>query len=147
MSVFSTDSGRVTFTDSADDWNEKGDSDVSTRGFVGAGDDLMIAGFIIVNSPVRVVVRGIGPSLTPLGIPNALANPTLELRDSNGALVLANNDWRDTQQAEIMMTGLQPSNDLESALVMTLQPGGYTGLLRGTNNGTGVGLVEVYALQ
>jgi hypothetical protein len=106
----------------------------------------MIGGFIVVNNPVRVVVRGIGPSLTALGVTNPLANPTLELRDNNGALVLANNDWKDTQQAALLATHLQPTNDLESALVQTLQPGNYTALLRGANDGTGVGLVEVYAL-
>ncbi|HEX7517819.1 MAG TPA: NF038122 family metalloprotease [Chthoniobacterales bacterium] len=121
-------------------------ANVSTRGFVQTGDNLMIGGFIIVNNPVRVVIRGIGPSLTAVGVPNALADPTLELRGGNGALILANDNWRDTQQAEIMATGLQPTNDLESALVMTLQPGNYTGLLRGKNDGTGIGLVEVYAL-
>ena len=121
-------------------------ANVSTRGFVQAGDNLMIGGFIIVNGPLRVVVRGIGPSLIPFGIPNALADPTLELRDGNGALVLANDNWRQTQEAELTATGLQPSNDLESALVMTLQPGGYTALLRGTNNGVGVGVLEVFAL-
>jgi hypothetical protein len=106
----------------------------------------MIGGFILVNNPVRVVIRGIGPSLTPLGVPNALANPTLELRDVNGMLILANDNWRDTQAAEIIATNLQPTNDLESAMVMTLQPGNYTALLRGSNNGTGNGLVEIYAL-
>jgi hypothetical protein len=122
-------------------------ANVSTRGFVQTGNDIMIGGFIIVNNPTRVVVRAIGPSLIPLGIPNALVDPTLELRDANAALVLGNDNWRDTQQAEIIGTGLQPTNDLESALVMTLQPGGYTALLRGTNNGTGIGLVEIYVLQ
>ena len=121
-------------------------ANVSTRGFVQAGDNLMIGGFIIVTNPVRVVVRGIGPSLIPFGIPNALVDPTLELRDGNGALVLANDNWRDTQQAEIMATGLQPTSNLESAIVMTLQSGSYTALLRGKNNGIGIGLVEVYAL-
>jgi hypothetical protein len=119
-------------------------ANVSTRGFVQTGDNLMIGGFIIVTNPVRVVVRGIGPSLA--GVPNALADPTLELRGSNGALILANDNWRDTQAAELMATGLQPTNDLESAIVMTLQPGNYTGLVRGKNDGIGVGLVEVYAL-
>lgn len=119
-------------------------ANVSTRGFVQTGDNLMIGGFIIVNNPVRVVVRGIGPSLT--GVPNALADPTLELRNGNGTLVLANDNWRQTQEAELIATTLQPTNDLESALVITLQPGGYTAQLRGNNNTTGVGLVEVYAL-
>jgi hypothetical protein len=121
-------------------------ANVSTRGQVGTGNDLMIAGFFIVNNPLKVVVRGIGPSLAGFGVPNPLANPTLELRDSNGATVLANDDWKLTQQAEITQTGLQPSNDAESALVITLQPGGYTAQLRGTNNGTGVGVIDVFAL-
>jgi hypothetical protein len=121
-------------------------ANVSTRGFVQAGDNLMIGGFITVNGPLRVVVRGIGPSLIPFGIPNALVDPTLELRDGNGALILGNDNWRQGQEAELTATGLQPSNNLESALVMTLQPGGYTALLRGTNNGVGVGVLEVFAL-
>ncbi len=121
-------------------------ANVSTRGFVQTGDNLMIGGFILVNNPVRVVIRGIGPSLTALGVPNALADPTLELRDVNGMLILANDNWRDTQEAEIIATTLQPTNDLESAMVMTLQPGNYTAQLRGSNDGIGNGLVEVYAL-
>jgi len=121
-------------------------ANVSTRGFVQTGDSLMIGGFIVVANPVRVVVRGIGPSLIPFGIPNALADPTLELRDGTGALVLANDNWRTAQAADLTATGLQPSNDLESAVVITLQPGSYTALLRGANNGTGVGVLEVFAV-
>ena len=121
-------------------------ANVSTRGFVQTGNDIMIGGIIIVNNPVRIVLRGIGPSLTALGVPNALADPTLELRGVNGTLILANDNWRATQEAEIIATGVQPTDNLESALVTTLQPGTYTGLLRGTNNSTGVGLVEAYAL-
>jgi hypothetical protein len=121
-------------------------ANVSTRGQVGTGNDLMIAGFFVVNNPLKVVVRGIGPSLSNFGVQNPLANPTLELRDGNGGLVLGNDDWKTTQQAEITATGLQPSNDAESALVITLQPGGYTAQLRGTSNGTGVGVIDVFAL-
>jgi hypothetical protein len=122
-------------------------ANVSTRGLVQTGDNLMIGGFIIVNNPLKVVVRGIGPSLTAFGVQNALNDPTLELHGANGTLILANNDWKDTQQTEITATGLQPTNNLESALVITLQPGNYTAQLRGNNNGIGVGVVEVYALQ
>jgi hypothetical protein len=104
----------------------------------------MIGGFIIVNNPVRVVVRGIGPSLA--GVPDVLADPTLELRNGSGTLVLANDNWRQTQEAELIGTSLQPTNDLEAALVITLQPGAYTAQLRGNNSTVGVGLVEVYAL-
>ncbi len=121
-------------------------ANVSTRGFVQTGDNLMIGGFIIVNNPLKVVVRGIGPSLTAFGVTNPLANPTLELHGANGATILANDDWKTAQQAEITTTNLQPTNDLESALVITLQPGNYTAQLRGANNTTGVGVVEVYAL-
>ena len=94
----------------------------------------------------RIVVRGIGPSLTAAGVPNALANPTLELRDSNGALLVANNDWQDdpAQAAELTAAGLAPTNQLESGIAATLPPGLYTALLAGLNNGTGIGLVEVY---
>jgi hypothetical protein len=91
-------------------------------------------------------VRGIGPSLAALGVPNALANPTLELRDGNGAMVMGNNDWQDNaaQAAELSAAGLAPSNQLESGIATALPPGLYTALLAGQNNGTGVGLVEVY---
>jgi len=121
---------------------------ISTRGFVGTGDDVMIGGTIIVGAvPARVLVRAIGPSLTNFGLPNALANPILELYDGNGGLVASNYDWRDTQEAEIIATGLPPSNNLESAMVRDLAPGPYTAIVRGTSNATGVALVEVYNLN
>ncbi|MFZ1218257.1 MAG: hypothetical protein WAO00_03140 [Chthoniobacterales bacterium] len=123
-------------------------ANISTRAFVGTGDNLVIAGFILGSGDgdSRIVVRGVGPSLTAFGVPNALANPTLELRDGNGALLIANNDWQDdpVQAAELTAAGLAPTSGLESAVAMTLPPGLYTALLRGLNNGTGVGLVEVY---
>ena len=123
-------------------------ANISTRAFISTGDNIVIAGFILgSNSGVdRIVVRGIGPSLAALGVPNALANPTLELRDSNGATLNANNDWQDNpaQAAELAAAGLAPTNDLESGIAATLPPGLYTALLAGQNNGTGVGLVEVY---
>jgi hypothetical protein len=123
-------------------------ANISTRAFVSTGNDIVIAGFLLSDSSTsdKVVVRGIGPSLTALGITNALPNPNLELRDTNGALLVANNDWRDNtvQAAEIIAAGLAPSNDLESAIAATLPPGLYTALLSGVNNGTGIGVVEVY---
>ena len=126
-------------------------ANISTRALVGTGDNVVIAGFILGNGGNtldRIVVRGIGPSLIALGIPNALANPTLELRDNNGAVLVANNDWQDnpTQAAELTAAGLAPANNLESGIAVTLPPGLYTALLAGANNGTGVGLVEVYDL-
>jgi len=132
-------------------------ANLSTRAFVSIGDNIVIAGFLLsgdgsngIGGPNddRVIVRGIGPSLAPAIFPTnvVLANPTLELRDSNGTLILANNDWQDNaaQAAEIIAAGLAPTHDLESAIAATLPPGLYTGLLSGLNNGTGLGLVEIY---
>jgi hypothetical protein len=125
-------------------------ANISTRAFVGTGNNLMIAGLTVLNGDFdRIVIRGIGPSLTAFGVPGALANPTLELRDANGALLVANNDWQDdpAQAAELTDAGLAPTNNLESGIAATLPPGPYTALLAGLNNGTGVGLVEVYDLD
>jgi uncharacterized delta-60 repeat protein len=123
-------------------------ANISTRAFVSTGDDIVIAGVILGNGggSGRIVVRGIGPSLTAFGVPNALANPILELRNEAGTLVSSNNDWQDdsAQRTELIAASLAPSNSLESALVATLPPGRYTALLAGQANGTGVGLVEVY---
>jgi hypothetical protein len=132
------------------DLNQSADSklaNLSTRAFVGTDNNIVIAGFLLGSSgDDRVVVRGIGPSLTAAGVPNALPDPTLELRDGNGALLSANNDWQDNpaQAAELTAAGLAPTNNLESAMVATLPPGLYTALLSGANNGTGIGVVEVY---
>jgi hypothetical protein len=125
-------------------------ANISTRASVGLGDEIAIAGFTLGNQSGsnQVVVRGLGPSLTALGVPNALANPTLELRDRNGGLVISNDDWRDdpAQAAQLTGAGLAPSNDLEAGIAATLPPGLYTALLAGLNQGTGIGLVEVYDL-
>jgi broad specificity polyphosphatase/5'/3'-nucleotidase SurE len=125
-------------------------ANISTRAFVSTGADIVIAGFTLGgNSGAdNVIVRGIGPSLTAFGVPNALANPTLELRNSSGTLIRSNDNWMDdsVQKALIMAAGLAPTNMLESAIHETLAPGQYTALLSGVNNGTGVGLVEVYDL-
>ncbi len=97
-------------------------ANISTRAFVGTGDSIMIAGFIIGSHSgnVRIAVRGIGPSLAGLGVPEVLANPTLELRDNNGALLMGNNDWQDdsAQAAELTAAGLAPPNQLESGIVL-----------------------------
>jgi hypothetical protein len=122
---------------------------IATRGLVQAGDKLMIAGFIVQNAPVKAVIRAIGPSLSAFGITNALADTTLQLRDVNGAIVKENDDWKsDSQQAqELQSVGLQPSNDLEAALVATIPPGQYSALVRGKPETTGIGVVQVYFLQ
>ena len=123
-------------------------ANISTRAFCGMGGDVIIAGFILGNGggDDSVIVRGLGPSLTAPGVPNVLANPTLELRNSDGTLLLSNNDWHDNaaQAAQITAAGLAPSNNLESAIAATLSPGLYTALLAGLNNTTGNALVEVY---
>ena len=125
-------------------------ANISTRALVGTESNILIAGFILggQSGNASVILRGIGPSLIQFGVPNALANPTLVLRDVNGEVVRANNDWQDDpdQAGEINAAGLAPAVPLEAAIIGTLGPGLYTALLAGRNNGTGVGLVEVYDL-
>ena len=123
-------------------------ANISTRAFIGTGSDIVIAGFILGDSSSdgRIAVRGVGPSLTAFGVPNALADPVLELRDGNGTLLVSNNDWQDNQAqaADLTAAGLALTNNLEAGITATLPPGLYTALLAGLNNGTGIGLVEVY---
>ena len=129
-------------------------ANISTRGFVQTGDNVMIGGFIVVTQPTRVIIRAIGPSLSQFGVPDALANPQLELHDAN-SLIAQNDDWQTTQiggiitsdqVAEIQNSHLAPTNPAESAIIATLQPGSYTAIVRGVTNATGNGLVEVYSL-
>ena len=120
---------------------------ISTRTQVLTGDNVLIAGFIIPEGGSKqVVLRAIGPSLADLGVNGTLLDPTLELHYSDGTTV-PNDDWQDTQEVEIEATGLQPSDAKESAIVATLEPGLYTAIVRGSNDSTGVGLVEVYDLD
>ncbi len=125
-------------------------ANLSTRAFVGNTNDVVIAGFVLGNNAGndRVVIRGLGPSLSSFGIANTLGDPTLELRDENGVLHLADNDWQDNpaQAADITAAGLAPTNTKEAAIAATLPPGLYTAILAGLNNGSGVGIVEVYDL-
>jgi hypothetical protein len=130
---------------------------ISTRSFVQTGNDVMIGGFIVEGSgPKTVIVRAIGPELTRFGVPNALADPALDLHNSAGALIASNNNWQTTviggiitsdQVSAIQSSGHAPSDPSESAIIATLQPGNYTAIVRGVNNTTGVALVEVYDLQ
>ena len=124
-------------------------ANISTRGAVGPQSDVIIGGFIIFGNGgnTRVLVRSVGPSLVASGIPNAMVDPTLELRDGNGALIAENDNWRDGPQLEIEETTLAPTNDLESAIVTTLPFGPYTAVVRERNGQSGVGLFEVYNLQ
>jgi hypothetical protein len=124
-------------------------SNISTRALVLTGDDVAIGGFIISgNSPKQVLIRGIGPSLSSFHLTGVLADPTLELHQ--GTNVIATNDnWKvssdgTSQQAQIEATGRPPTNDAESALLVTLNPGAYTAILAGKSNGTGIGLVEIF---
>jgi hypothetical protein len=120
-------------------------ANISTRGLVQSGDDVMIGGFIIRNPSGRVIVRALGPSLQSFGITNALTDPFLELRDSNGALLASNDSWRSDQEPEIIATHLPPSQDSEAAIVTNLPAGAYTGIIRDANTATGV--IEVYDLE
>jgi hypothetical protein len=127
-------------------------ANISTRGFVEAGDNVMIGGFIVGGDGgrnVSVIVRAIGPSLGDANppVPSALADPILELHDGNGATLASNDNWKDTQEAEIIASTVPPTNDKESAIVATLAPGAYTAVVSGKNNTTGVALVEAYNLH
>jgi hypothetical protein len=123
-------------------------ANISTRGLVQTGDNVLIAGTIIVGQTAQnVLVRAIAPSLP---FPGVLADPTLELRDANGELVRANDNWRvGGQETEIIATTIPPPNDSESAIVATLPANGasYTAIVRGVNDTIGIALVEVYALN
>jgi hypothetical protein len=125
-------------------------ANISTRGLVQSGDNVMIGGFIVLDTgagATDVIVRAIGPSLGAAGIAGALADPTLELHDSNGAVVASNDNWKDTQKSEIEATGLAPNDDRESVILKTLSAGAYTAVVQGKNNATGVALIEAYNLQ
>jgi hypothetical protein len=125
-------------------------ANISTRGFVDLGDNVMIGGFISGNSQGgigKVLVRAIGPSLTKTGVADALQDPVLELHDAYGALLNTNDNWQDTQASEIAATGIPPSDARESAILATLTTGAYTAIVRGLNDTTGVALVEAYNLE
>ena len=118
---------------------------ISTRLRVQTGDNVAIGGFIVTGTEAKkVVVRGIGPSLVSGGLTDFLADPVLQLRGSDGGLLFMNDNWKDTQRSEIEGTAYQPTDDRESVIVATLQPGSYTVILAGKNQTSGVGLVEVY---
>ena len=123
-------------------------ANISTRGFVETGDNALIGGFIAGNQSgsTRILVRAIGPSLKSK-LPNALDDPVLELHDRNGATIATNDNWKDNQRTEIEATGIPPTNDLESAIVRTLPPAAYTAIVRGKDNTTGIGLVEIYNIK
>ena len=121
---------------------------ISTREMVGTGEDVLIGGLIVSGSTAKqVILRAIGPSLAAFGLSGVLQDPMLELHDNTGALIFSNDNWRETQEAAIEATGLQPNDDREAAIVATLDPGAYTAILQGTNNTIGTALVEAYDLD
>ena len=118
---------------------------ISTRVNVGTGSNVMIGGFIITGDAAKkVILRGIGPST---GIDGALADPVLELNGPDGFATITNDNWEDSQKDEIERTGIAPKDPREAAIVVTLQPGAYTGIVRGRDNTTGIAVVEVYDLS
>lgn len=119
---------------------------ISGRTFVQTGDKVGIGGFIVKGTGFkRVIARAIGPSLATAGVPGTLQDPFLELHDSHGA-VITNDNWRSTQEAEIQATGLAPTDDRESAIIVVVPAGAYTAIIRGATGGIGVGLIEIYDL-
>src|SRR5439155_14741534 len=125
-------------------------ANLSARGFVGTGDDVMIGGTIFHGSPgtaYRILVRAIGPSLANMGVATPLLDPALSLYDANGSIITTDDNWRDSQPSEIAATGLAPTDDRESAIIVTLPAGAYTAIVRGGNGATGVGLVDVFNLH
>lgn len=123
-------------------------ANLSTRGNVGTGDNVMIGGFIISeDEPTKVLIRAIGPSLAKAGVTDALEDPTLELHGANGDLIFSNDNWRSTQETDIVATSIPPTDDRESAIVATLPSGAYTAIVRGQAATTGVALVEVFNLD
>ena len=125
-------------------------TNVSIRGLVGTGDNVLIVGFVASGGygGTQVVVRGLGPTLAQpqFGVSGALADPVVTLVDGNGNVVQTNNNWKDTQQDAISATGMAPPNDLEAAILAPVAAGNYSAILSGNGGGTGIGLVEVYKI-
>ena len=126
-------------------------ANISTRGFVQTGENVMIGGFMLGGTPgsSRVAIRGLGPSLASFGLSNVLADPTLELHDGNGAIIISNDDWQSDpiSAGQLTANGLAPSNPKEAGIFTTLAPGTYTAVLEGKSATTGIGLIEVYNLK
>lgn len=123
-------------------------ANTSTRGLVQTGDNVLIGGFIVGDGASdTVVVRAIGPSLSDAGVTDPLQDPTLDLYDADGAVIMSNDNWRDSQETLLQSSGLTPTNDAESAIITSLAPGAYTAIVRGQNDTTGVALVEIFNLQ
>jgi hypothetical protein len=126
-------------------------ANISTRGFVQAGENVMIGGFILGGNPnnTRIALRGIGPSLSAFGLNPVLADPTLELRNANGTLLIANDNWTDDTASAALLTanGLALQDPRESGIFTSLPAGQFTAILAGKDGGVGIGLIEVYNLK
>jgi hypothetical protein len=122
---------------------------VSGRGFVGTGDNVLISGFIVGDvGSATVVVRGLGPSLASFGISQPLSDPVLTIYDSNRSAIASNDNWQsDANNIVLQRNRLAPANPAESALVLHLPAGAYTAVVRGASGATGNALVEVYHLD
>ena len=124
---------------------------ISTRGFVGTENNVMIGGFTLGRNPgnVRIAVRGIGPSLSQFGLSNVLTDPTLELHDGNGTIMVSNDNWQDDHVSaeQLSANGLALQQPNESGIFLSLPPGAFTAILAGKNGGAGIGLVEIYNLH
>jgi phospholipase/lecithinase/hemolysin len=123
-------------------------ANTSTRGFVDTGDNVLIAGFIVgTGASDTIIVRALGPSLADEGVATPLQDPTLDLYDANGIVIMSDDNWRDSQETLLQSSGLTPTNDAESAIIDSLAPGAYTAVVRGKDDTTGVALVECYQLR
>ncbi|MFN2477100.1 MAG: hypothetical protein ABR526_12265, partial [Chthoniobacterales bacterium] len=122
-------------------------ANISTRGSVETSDNVLIGGFILRGNSANVLLRAIGPELTARGVPNPLQDPTMELFNANGAKLAANDNWTDTQRAEISATGIAPTDERESAILRSLPGGNYTAVVRGKDGSSGIGLIEAYRLS
>jgi hypothetical protein len=123
---------------------------VSTRGLVQGGENVLIAGFVIGGTGqigTSILVRALGPSLSNFGVTNALPDPVLEVRDASGVLLASNNNWKDTQEEAITNSHLAPSNDKEAAVLIPLHGGAFTAVVGSATGAPGIAVVEVYNLQ
>lgn len=122
-------------------------ANISTRGFVDTKDNVLIGGVIVGSVGGKVVVRAIGPSLEAVGVSGALLDPSLEIHNADGSILASNDDWKETQEADIEASGFAPADDRESTIIATLPANSYTAIVKGKNDMTGVGLIEVYNLD
>jgi len=123
---------------------------ISTRGFVGTGDAVLIGGFIVTGNGMvnsKALIRAAGPSMASQGVPGTLQDPFLRLFDSHGAVITSNDNWKDAQQVAIQATGLAPTDDRESAILASLPAGAYTAIITGASNTTGIARVDVFNVQ